>query len=62
MSFVPGAGVEPARTCVHWCLRPARLPIPPSRRLKIGLAKIDNSFIYTKFYAKNYPVFDNMFG
>ena len=28
--LVPRAGVEPARTCVHWCLRPARLPIPPS--------------------------------
>ena len=24
---VPGAGVEPARPCGHWCLRPARLPI-----------------------------------
>lgn len=28
--IVPGAGVEPARYCYHWCLRPARLPIPPS--------------------------------
>ncbi len=27
---VPGAGVEPAQPCGHWCLRPARLPIPPS--------------------------------
>ena len=27
---VPGAGVEPARHCCHWCLRPTRLPIPPS--------------------------------
>ena len=27
---VPRAGLEPARTCVHWCLRPTRLPIPPS--------------------------------
>ena len=27
---VPGAGVEPARILLHWCLRPARLPIPPS--------------------------------
>ena len=28
--FVPRAGVEPARPCGHRCLRPARLPIPPS--------------------------------
>ncbi len=27
---VPGAGIEPARTCIHWFLRPTRLPIPPS--------------------------------
>ncbi len=27
---VPRAGIEPARTFVHWCLRPTRLPIPPS--------------------------------
>jgi site-specific DNA recombinase len=27
---VPRAGVEPARPCDHRCLRPARLPIPPS--------------------------------
>ena len=28
---VPRAGVEPARPCGHWCLRPTRLPIPPPR-------------------------------
>ena len=28
--FVPRAGVEPAQPRGHWCLRPARLPIPPS--------------------------------
>ena len=28
--FVPRAGVEPARVLPHWCLRPTRLPIPPS--------------------------------
>ena len=27
---VPRAGVEPARVLPHWCLRPTRLPIPPS--------------------------------
>ena len=34
--FVPEAGVEPAQPCGHWCLRPARLPIPPSGHLLIG--------------------------
>ncbi len=29
--LVPGAGLEPACPCRHWCLRPTRLPIPPSR-------------------------------
>ena len=29
-SSVPGAGIEPAQVLPHWCLRPARLPIPPS--------------------------------
>lgn len=28
--LVPRAGVEPARVLPHWCLRPTRLPIPPS--------------------------------
>ena len=31
--FVPGAGIEPAQPCSYWCLRPARLPIPPSGHL-----------------------------
>jgi hypothetical protein len=29
---VPGEGVEPSRAEAHGFLRPARLPIPPSRR------------------------------
>ena len=28
--FVPRPGVEPGWKWIHWCLRPARLPIPPS--------------------------------
>ena len=28
--FVPGVGLEPTQYCYHWCLRPARLPVPPS--------------------------------
>lgn len=31
--FVPRAGIEPAWRLIHWCLRPARLPIPPSGHL-----------------------------
>ena len=27
---VPGVGLEPTQHCCYWCLRPARLPIPPS--------------------------------
>src|SRR5579875_1337160 len=29
---VPGAGLEPARPCGQWFLRPSRLPVPPSGR------------------------------
>lgn len=31
-AFVPEAGIEPARDCSHWFLRPTRLPIPPLGR------------------------------
>jgi hypothetical protein len=34
LNIVPGAGIEPAQHCCHWCLRPARLPIPPSGQKK----------------------------
>ena len=30
-SFVPRAGIEPARVLPHRFLRPTRLPIPPPR-------------------------------
>jgi hypothetical protein len=40
--LVPGAGIEPAQHCYHWCLRPARLPIPPSGL--IGLRKYEFFF------------------
>ena len=35
-SQVPGAGVEPAQPRGHWCLRPTRLPIPPSGLMRAG--------------------------
>jgi hypothetical protein len=31
LELVPGTGLEPARPFGHWLLRPACLPIPPSR-------------------------------
>ena len=34
--MVPGAGVEPAQPRGHWCLRPTRLPIPPSGLMRAG--------------------------
>ena len=34
--FVPGAGLEPARTCVHKILSLACLPVSPSRQLTEG--------------------------
>ena len=33
--LVPRAGIEPAWVLPHWCLRPARLPIPPSGLLRL---------------------------
>ena len=42
--IVPGAGVEPARILLHWCLRPARLPIPPS-----GLKRCKGREIFWNF-------------
>ena len=33
---VPRPGVEPGWMLLHWCLRPARLPIPPSGQLSSG--------------------------
>ena len=35
---VPGEGIEPSRAEAHGFLRPARLPIPPSRRRVLSLA------------------------
>ena len=31
---LPAEGLEPTRSCDHWILSPARLPIPPRRLLK----------------------------
>ena len=31
-SIMPAEGIEPTRSCDHWILSPARLPVPPRRR------------------------------
>ena len=52
---VPGAGVEPARVLPHRCLRPARLPIPPSGHFLKGGAKVADFFLKASvFIFKKY--------
>ena len=50
---VPRAGIEPARYCYHWCLRPARLPIPPPGQLCKELLRVRIYANYL-FYAKSF--------
>src|SRR6476660_1605463 len=42
-SNVPAEGIEPTRSCDHWILSPARLPVPPRRREEIKLRKRSGS-------------------
>ena len=58
--FVPRAGIEPAWRLIHWCLRPARLPIPPSGQIPpclFAVAKVLIIFELTNFlvtfFSKN---------
>ncbi len=47
--FVPGTGIEPVWRLIHWCLRPARLPIPPSGRCALAcksVAKVIIIFVW----------------
>src|SRR6266404_4990634 len=45
---MPAEGIEPTRSCDHWILSPARLPVPPRRRErraeKYGLAQTLQAF------------------
>ena len=44
--LVPRPGVEPGWMLLHWCLRPARLPIPPHLGLFLFcVAKVNIIFI-----------------
>src|SRR5437870_8985218 len=40
---LPAEGIEPTRSCDHWILSPARLPVPPRRREEIRLQKRNGS-------------------
>jgi hypothetical protein len=47
---VPKAGLEPARYCYHRILSPARLPIPPLRRIYKEYDIIKVKYMQYKFY------------
>ena len=47
-SLVGEEGVEPSRTCVHWFLRPTRIPVPPLT------LKTKNNCKAWKFYHKSH--------
>ena len=50
--FVPGAGIEPARDCSHWFLRPTRLPVPPSGHYSLNFALHTSHFaLHTSHFA-----------
>ena len=49
---VPGAGLEPACPFGQWCLRPSRLPIPPSGRAKGSLASAFSTAATRKCYVR----------
>ncbi len=48
--FVPETGLEPARPCEHWSLKPARLPIPPLGHF--ATAKVQLFFFMAKIFFK----------
>src|SRR5438876_3924133 len=37
---LPAEGLEPTRSCDHWILSPARLPVPPRRRRSKRVRKL----------------------
>ena len=47
-SSVPETGLEPARPCEHWSLKPARLPIPPLGHFAV--AKVQLFFFMAKIF------------
>ena len=47
---VPETGLEPARPCEHWSLKPARLPIPPLGHFAV--AKVQLFFFMAKIFLR----------
>src|SRR5438128_12235063 len=50
---VPAEGIEPTRSCDHWILSPARLPVPPRRREEIKLQKRSGSSSVSRWLRRS---------
>jgi hypothetical protein len=46
---LPAEGLEPTRSCDHWILSPARLPIPP-RRLMLEYVGVTDKMTIDPFF------------
>ena len=49
--FVPRPGVEPGWMLLHWCLRPARLPIPPSGHCGAKVSHFSDTHKFWKTFS-----------
>jgi hypothetical protein len=47
---LPAEGLEPTRSCDHWILSPARLPIPP-RRLMLEHVGVTNKMMIDRIFC-----------
>src|SRR4029077_15852775 len=45
---LPAEGIEPTRSCDHWILSPARLPVPPRRQIDYPVQFIRTLFLCRK--------------
>ena len=55
--LVPRPGVEPGWMLLHWCLRPARLPIPPSGLVSQLRCKGKHIFYICNTFVKKNVIF-----
>ena len=53
---MPETGLEPARPCEHWSLKPARLPIPPLGHFAV--AKVQLFFFMAKIFFEKKGFWD----
>src|SRR6478752_6026993 len=51
---LPAEGIEPTRSCDHWILSPARLPIPPRRRAEATLQKGSRSSSASRYLGSSW--------